>query len=64
MSKKKIGRYFAFAWGGSAGFVVGAALAALLYRRLGWWPSNEAHLRHYLSSTNSSSTNLAGDLAT
>jgi hypothetical protein len=35
-------------WGSMLGFVVGGALTALLYRRLGWWPPSEKFLaRHY-----------------
>jgi hypothetical protein len=40
---EKEGRIYAlvFVWGGSLGFVVGAGLAALLYRWLGVWPESE-----------------------
>ena len=41
MANKKIGQRLAWTWGSAAGFVTGAALTALLYRRLGWWPSSE-----------------------
>ncbi len=37
----------AWTWGSAAGFVVGAALTALLYRRLGWWPPSEEYLGRF-----------------
>lgn len=37
-------------WAGSLGFVVGATLAALVGKLLGWWPVSETRLRKYLQS--------------
>jgi hypothetical protein len=49
--KKLVARFLAV-WGGSLGFVVGAALTALFGRWRGWWPPSEAHLRKYARQTN------------
>ena len=32
-------------WGGSLGFVVGAAAAAWFGKLAGWWPPSEAYLK-------------------
>ena len=47
MANRKIRQLLAWIWGSAAGFVVGAALTALLYRRLGWWPTSEKYLANF-----------------
>jgi hypothetical protein len=45
----------AWFWGSMLGFVVGGALTALLYRRLGWWPPSEKFLAHHYTHPASNS---------
>ncbi|MEI7555126.1 hypothetical protein [Candidatus Chlorohelix sp.] len=42
---RDIARRFTSFWGGALGFVTGAALAALLFRRLGLWPHSDVRIR-------------------
>lgn len=46
--KMKPAERFFLAWGGTAGFVAGAALVALVMRWLGGWPPSEAYLRRFI----------------
>jgi hypothetical protein len=41
---------FIFIWGSSLGFVVGTVLAALLYRKLGWWLPSEQRLKKFITT--------------
>ncbi|NWJ44612.1 MAG: hypothetical protein HXX08_01920 [Chloroflexi bacterium] len=45
MKRRDMTRQFASFWGGTLGFVTGAALAALLFRRLGLWPHSDVRIR-------------------
>ncbi len=45
-SQKLLAWWFAL-WGGSLGFIAGAALMAWLGRSRGWWPASEARLSKY-----------------
>jgi hypothetical protein len=48
MAKQKLLKRLFFVWGGSGGFLIGAALMALLLRWLGGWPPSEAYLHRFL----------------
>ena len=47
LKTRQTGTRLLAAWGGSLGFVVGAAAMAEIAKRLGWWPPSENRLRRY-----------------
>ena len=49
LKNKRLAKWLVTAWGGSLGFIGGAAMLAWLLRGLGRWPASENYLRRFLN---------------